>query len=487
MLLCELVLLEIDLRRERGEHPCAEEYRQRFPDAAAMLAAISTDMDPNLSGSEETLPFDSSSGYHAEPPSELGRRVGNYVILSEIARGGMGIIYKARQVRPERLVALKMIRSGTFATAAEAQRFQFEAEAAARLDHPNIVPIIEVGHDHGQWFFSMKLIEGGSLAAHLAEFVADPVAAARVLVPVARAVDHAHRQGFVHRDLKPANVLLDSHGAPQVTDFGLAKCVSDDSSQTQSGTLVGTPSYMAPEQAAGRTQDVTPRTDVYGLGAILYELLTSRPPFRGETLMDTVVQVLERQPEPPCQVRRGVPRDLERICLKCLEKRPEERYTSAAEVADDLERFLRDEAVEARRGDTFHRLRRWVWREPELASRLGALGVMFLLTMLNHRLDPVSPLHPESRYHAILFVLAAWMAASVVLAALGRRSSFSWPVPRCLDHGGFRRADRRVAGPRCRGDCLHRRLSDHDRGGRSLVPRAWSSWPPCWRSPVTPR
>jgi serine/threonine-protein kinase len=245
----------------------------------------------------------------------------------------MGVIYKARQVSLQRDVALKMILSGPLASPIERERFRLEAEAVANLDHPHIVPIYEVGEHEGQPFFSMKLIEGGSLARQVPRLVAEPHAAARLLVKVARAVDAAHQRGFLHRDLKPSNILLDAQGQPYVTDFGLARRVERESGLTRTGTIVGTPSYMAPEQASGRRGMLTAAADVYSLGAILYELLTGQPPFRAATVMETVVQVLEQEPTPPGRLRSGVPRDLELVCLRCLEKAPEARYGSAAALA----------------------------------------------------------------------------------------------------------------------------------------------------------
>ncbi|MEA2567302.1 MAG: eukaryotic-like serine/threonine-protein kinase, partial [Actinomycetota bacterium] len=352
----------------------------------------------------------------ASAPAPL-RRFGDYELLKEIARGGMGVVYRARQVGLNRDVALKMILSGPFASPIERQRFLLEAEVAAHFDHPHIVPIYEVGEHEGQHFLCMKLVDGGSLSRQVSRLLQEPRAAARLLVKVARAVHYAHQHGFLHRDLKPSNILLDAEGQPHVTDFGLARRVEGASALTQTGAVVGTPSYMAPEQAAGQRGSLTVAADVYSLGAILYELLTGRPPFRAETVMETVVQVLEQEPTPPGRIRPGVSRDLEQICLKCLEKAPEARYPSAAALGDDLDRYLRGEYATARQAGSWIRFRRWARREPELAFRLAALGVMIALTHFNHLRNP----HPDPKIHArVIATLAIWALLSIAFQGVLR-------------------------------------------------------------------
>jgi hypothetical protein len=264
---------------------------------------------------------------------------GGYELLGELGRGGMGVVYKARQVSLNRVVALKMIRHAAGASPEELARFRTEAEAVGRLQHPNIVQVFDVGELEGMPFFSMEFVPGGSLAAQLRDRVYPIRTAAETTATLARAVHAAHEAGIVHRDLKPANVLLTADNTPKVTDFGLARRL-DAEGLTQSGAIMGTPGYMAPEQADGRSRHAGPSADVYSLGAILYELLTGRPPFKGETPVDTILQVIEQAPVPPSKLRPNVPPPLEAICLRCLEKRPEKRYASAAELADDLERCL---------------------------------------------------------------------------------------------------------------------------------------------------
>jgi WD40 repeat protein len=317
----------------------------------------------------------------APPPGARICYFGDYELLEEIARGGMGVVYRARQVTLNRMVALKTILAGQLASAAEVQRFQTEAEAAANLDHPHIVPIYEIGEHAGQHYFSMKLIEGTNLAVEVSSFVADATRTAQLLATVARAVHHAHQRGILHRDLKPGNILLDARGAPHITDFGLAKQVSGDAGQTQSGAIVGTPGYMAPEQAAARKQ-LTTAVDVYSLGAILYELLTGQPPFRAATPMDTLLLLLEKEPVRPAALNRRVDRDLETICLKCLEKEPQRRYGSAEALAEDLERWLAGEPIQARPSTTWERLWKWAKRRPALAALLAVSCACILLLVI---------------------------------------------------------------------------------------------------------
>jgi WD40 repeat protein/tRNA A-37 threonylcarbamoyl transferase component Bud32 len=349
------------------------------------------------------------------PNSALGtvRYFGDYELLEEIARGGMGVVYKARQVSLNRIVALKMILAGQLASEEDVRRFYTEAEAAANLDHPGIVPIYEVGQHEGQHYFSMGFVEGQSLAAKVAAGPLPPRDAAELVLKVAEAIAYAHERGVIHRDLKPGNILLDKTGQPRVTDFGLAKHVTaspasggrqppdsasadtaphqpahagrspDRSGLTLTGQVLGTPSYMPPEQAAGKLDEIGPLSDVYSLGAVLYTLLTGRPPFHSANKLDTLRQVLEQDPVPPRDLNAGVPVDLDTICHKCLEKKPGRRYGSARGLAEELQRFLNGEPILARPIGRVERAARWAARHPARAATwalslltvvLGTLG-----------------------------------------------------------------------------------------------------------------
>ncbi len=302
-------------------------------------------------------------------------RVPGYEILGEVGRGGMGVVYMARQVKAGRVVALKVILGGGHAGATERARFRTEAQAAARLHHPNVVPIHEVGEHDGVPYFSLEFCPGGSLDKKLNGTPLPPAEAAAVVEALAHGVQEAHDKGVVHRDLKTANVLFAENGTPKVTDFGLAKKL-DEAGHTATGAVLGTPSYMAPEQARGDTLAVGPLSDVYALGAVLYECLTGRPPFRSGTAADTLLQVLHDEPVPPARLQGGVPRDLETICLKCLQKDPRRRYASADDLADDLERFLAGKPIVARPVSAPERVWRWGRRKPLVAALLALLALV---------------------------------------------------------------------------------------------------------------
>ncbi len=345
---------------------------------------------PSSVHDEATLPprdeatTDFGAADRAQPENESPTRIryfGDYEIIRELARGGMGVVFRARQVSLNRTVALKMILAGQLADDTDVKRFYSEAEAAANLDHPGIVPIYEVGQHEGQHYFSMGFVDGQSLSQRLTEGPLPAPEAAELIRRVSEAVEYAHQHGVIHRDLKPANILLDQNGNPRVTDFGLAKQVQGDSGLTGSGQIMGTPSYMPPEQAGGKRGEVGPAADVYALGATLYALITGRPPFQAATPMDTVIQLISDEPVPPRRLNASIPRDLETICLKCLEKEPVKRYPSAAALADDLGRYLAGEPILARPVDLAERAVKWVRRRPVIAALIASVVVMGLLGM----------------------------------------------------------------------------------------------------------
>ena len=329
--------------------------------------------------------------------------VPGYDILEELGRGGMGVVYKARHRRLQRLVALKMVLAGAHVGAVGLARFRAEAEAVAKLSHANIVQIYETGEHEGRPYFSLELVDGGSLDQKIIESPPSPRAAASFIETLARRWPWRTQRGIVHRDLKPANILLANLGSqssivrsretdssslpadhwsrntiPKIADFGLAKQVDDDSSQTKSGTIMGTPSYMAPEQAAGKNREIGPAADIYSLGAIMYELLVGRPPFKAGNPIDTIRQVIEQEPVPPRQLEPRVPHDLETICLKCLEKEPARRFASAIELADDLRRFVEGDPIHARPTPTWERAWKWGKRRPLAVALMGVIALAAL-------------------------------------------------------------------------------------------------------------
>jgi serine/threonine protein kinase len=301
---------------------------------------------------------------------------GDYELLEEIGHGGQGVVYRARQKSLNRIVALKVIGLSHWATEAHVKRFRLEAEAAASLNHPSIVPIYEVGERDGACYFSMGLVEGGQLDA-VAKREPMPIRhAAELIAKLARTVSYAHEHGILHRDIKPGNILLDAEGEPHLTDFGLARLVETESTVTRTMEVLGTPSYMAPEQAVGNNACVASATDIYGLGAVLYQLLTGHPPFAGGTTFETVRLVLDTEPRQPRLLNPKVDRDLATICLKCLDKDPQRRYSSALALAEDLERWLKHEPIRARRTGLVPRGRKWVRRNPSIAVMAAMLLVL---------------------------------------------------------------------------------------------------------------
>jgi serine/threonine protein kinase/tetratricopeptide (TPR) repeat protein len=320
---------------------------------------------------------------------------GDYALLEEIGRGGQGVVYRARQKSLNRTVALKVIGLGQWSTTPHLRRFRHEAEAAARLEHPQIVPIYEIGERGGSCYFSMKFVEGGQLDQIVRREPMSTRRAAELLVKIARTVQFAHEHGILHRDIKPGNILLDQNGEPHLTDFGLARLIEQESTVTNSFDVLGTPSYMAPEQAAGHVKKLSPAADVYSLGAVFYQMLTGQPPFAGGTTYETIRMVLESEPRSPRLWNPKVDVDLATICLKCLEKEPQRRYPSALALAEDLERWLRREPIRARRTGFFTRGRKWLQRNPTTAiSAVSLAGLVAAVGMLLWKSDLVRPPPP---------------------------------------------------------------------------------------------
>jgi tetratricopeptide (TPR) repeat protein len=345
--------------------PGTREETVSFPDAARPLTPVAA---------KTAIMKGKVTGTHPA----LRPKVPGYEIQGELGRGGMGVVYKAWQKGLERTVALKMVLTAGHASTAELARFRTEGQAVARLQHPNIVQIYEVGEQDHCPYFSLEYVDGGSLDRKIAKEPFTAVQAARMVQVLADAMDCAHRRGIIHRDLKPANILLTADGAPKITDFGLAKRLEEDTGQTKTGAIMGTPSYMAPEQAEGKTHELGPATDIYSLGAILYDLVTGRPPFRGESVLDTLSQVKSLEPVPPSRLQTTLPRDLETICLKCLRKDPVKRYASAADLAEDLRRFLDGEPIKARPTPWWERTWKWTNRH-RAAAALIAVSTLALI------------------------------------------------------------------------------------------------------------
>ncbi len=372
---------------ERGETIDRDALAKDYPKYASevaqfledrqLLEQVATefgDVEPShvaIRAYEQTLDSNAAGSDFSE--GDVVRYIGEYEILEEIARGGMGVVFKARQKKLNRIVALKMILAGRLADAADVERFQREAQAAGRLKHPNIVPVHEIGEHDGRHYFTMDFVDGPSLAEELREETLAARRAARIVQVAADAVHFAHESGTVHRDLKPANILLTDDGAPHITDFGLAKilqAVDEDSRAelTASGQILGTPSYMSPEQASGKQDLVGIASDIYSLGAILYACLTGRAPFVADSPVDTLLQVMRKEPVSPRDLNPSVPKDLETICLKCLSKVPSQRYATADGLADDLGRFLEGRPVVARPIGPIRRYYRWCQRNPVVAA-----------------------------------------------------------------------------------------------------------------------
>lgn len=386
-LLRELLFLEREYRQRRGETPTLAEYQMRFPEHAELIAEVfasaapppAAPADPNIT--RRAVRGDSifTFGADAGVPREPYPGVPEFEILGILGHGGMGVVYRAREVRLNRIVALKMIRAGAQARLEDLVRFRIEGETVARLQHPHIVQIFKVGEHDAQPFLALEYVEGGSLKQRLQRGALALEEAAALIEVLARAVHYAHQQGVVHRDLKPANILLAPEGQPKITDFGLAKFLGEDMELTQSGAILGTPSYMAPEQAAGNANRVGPASDIYALGAVLYELLGGQPPFAGSHTAEAMVRLVTEDAPSLVKVRPNLPRDLITICDRCMEREPARRYATAEALADDLKRYQAGEPIQARPVGSVERLWKWARRRPAVAALwAGVIGVALI-------------------------------------------------------------------------------------------------------------
>ena len=415
---------------QAGQRPDGAELLRKHPELASVLDCL--EVLDDIAASPELDEIRRAEDFaESMPAGQFPRDFGSYELLKEIGRGGMGVVYKARQKGLDRTVAIKMILASHLASDEHVRRFQAEAKAAAKFHHPSIVQIHEVGRLHDQHYFAMEYIEGTSLARRIDCSPIDAETAVGWVEEVARAVGRLHREGVVHRDLKPSNILLDGDEKPYVTDFGLVKVFESDSADTATGVIIGTPSYMAPEQAAARSAAVGPAADIYSLGAILYELLTGRPPYCEDTPLETVMRVLVGEPPLPRTINRRIPQELELIVLKCLAKAPADRYLSAEELADDLERFRKRQAITARPPHLLQQAVRWVRREPAAASRLAVFGAFFIIENTNYFFGQV-----PADFHAWMSVLqAVWLLGTIGFLQVLR--SERWSIPARFVWGTF--------------------------------------------------
>lgn len=382
---CMIVLIfgEVMVRLQLGDEPALADYQHRFPELGDRLAKLFQlrQAPPDLDNHTAIAPTRRATARPTDGTAHLQPTVPGYEIVGALGRGGMGVVYKAKQLSLNRIVAIKMILAGTSARPDELAGFRREAELAARTHHPNVVQVFEVSAQAGHAFLAMEYVDGGHLAQKIGGQPQDPRWASRIVETLALAVHEAHRKNIIHRDLKPSNILLTAEGQiPKIADFGLAHLVTNDNQLSTATAYLGTPCYMAPEQADGRAKDIGPCTDIYALGAILYELLTGQPPFRGPTPWETINQIRTSEPVPPSQSQPGIPRDLDTICLKCLEKSPARRYASAAALADDLRRYRQGEPISARPVRTWERTMRWCLRNPGWAALIITSAV--LLTVI---------------------------------------------------------------------------------------------------------
>jgi predicted Ser/Thr protein kinase len=432
---------ELTDRVQRGEPVDLESECRRHLELAKDLRELwGVIMMAKAAGSSSAAPVPTQPRANEFPSDsfQLPARFGDYELRQELGRGGMGVVYRASQASLGREVAVKMILRGQLASQADRLRFEAEAQAAAKLDHPGIVPVYEVGEIDGRPYFSMKHVRGTTLAQRLAEGPLPPREAARILAAVARAIHFAHMRGVLHRDLKPSNILLDEQGEPHVTDFGLAKQLTDTGAVTKTGAVLGTPAYMAPEQAAGVRGQVGPRSDVYSLGVILYHMLTGRPPFQAASPAEMVMLVLEQDPVPPRMLNPKADRDLEMICLRCLQKPQDLRYASAAALADDLEAYLNDESISARSG-RFGQILAGLMRETHHAAVLENWGLLWMwhslaLLVACFATNTLDLFGDDTRWHYFLLWTAGLGMWAAVFWLLRRRMGPVTFVERQIAH-----------------------------------------------------
>jgi serine/threonine-protein kinase len=429
----ELLLSDLEFRARGATVTDAEHYVAQFPDRAAQIASVMERFRSEHAGGRGefvTAPVGEKPGESSEWATlATARQCGNYELVREIARGGMGIVFEARDTKLQRTVALKMILDRNLASPEAVQRFYAEAEMAASLNHPGIVPIYDVGSHEGHHYYAMAYVEGPTLSTQLRRRRFGMDEAARIVLELAKAVGYAHDHGVVHRDLKPGNVLLSRTGLPQITDFGLAKRTDSTEQLTVAGQILGTPGYMAPEQAAGDIGQSGPAVDTYALGAILYHLITGHPPFR--TAMEALVCVLEQDPVPPRAMNRRVPRDLNVICMKCLSKSPADRYGSARELADDLQRFLDGDMIQAKPLSLRRRAMRWARHRPRLAAVLltmVAFYVYHLGCLWSGNPGSAGKFHWQATITIAMVCVYAWIYQTLMMRPRAQRSLLYWWV-----------------------------------------------------------